>query len=265
MYLAPWYVWALALTGVIGIPVAASAVLQRGASLADVRPRPIGLLAAALAGGWIAVSTVLAVSGLYGQAGEHAAPWFGVAFAAGLGGAILLARLPAVRRALNAAGMTSRLTLPHTIRVVGAVFVILMAQGQLPAVFALPAGLGDIAVGLSAPFVARRLALEPGARAGMRFHILGLADLVVALAIGFLAGLGPIRLFHAVPSALVLSHLPLALIPTVAVPMAIALHVTTIVRMRAHQRRAAPAEGGTRRVIAGESRQEAGNEGMALS
>ena len=86
-----------------------------------------------------------------------------------------------------------RLVLPHTLRIEGAVFLILMAQGRLPAVFALPAGLGDIAAGISAPFVARRLARRSGA---IRFHLLGIADLVIALSIGFLAGLGPVQVFH---------------------------------------------------------------------
>jgi len=89
--------------------------------------------------------------------------------------------------------MASRLVLPHTLRIEGAVFLILMAQGRLPAVFALPAGLGDIAAGISAPFVARRLARRSGA---IRFHLLGIADLVIALSIGFLAGLGPVQVFH---------------------------------------------------------------------
>jgi hypothetical protein len=31
-----------------------------------------------------------------------------------------------------------------------------MAHGRLPAAFAIPAGIGDIAVGVAAPFVARR-------------------------------------------------------------------------------------------------------------
>jgi hypothetical protein len=114
----------------------------------------------------------------------------------------------------------------------GVVFLILMLQGHLPAVFALPAGLGDIAIGLSAPFVARRLARNPRARGAIRFNVLGIVDLVVALGIGFFAGLGPVRLFHGAASTLPLSQLPLALIPTVAVPTAIALHIVSLVRLR---------------------------------
>jgi hypothetical protein len=38
------------------------------------------------------------------------------------------------------------------LRIVGVLFLIVMAQGYLSAAFALPAGLGDIAIGVAAPF-----------------------------------------------------------------------------------------------------------------
>src|SRR5213076_1090800 len=43
-------------------------------------------------------------------------------------------------------------------RVLGGTFLVLMSFGLLPAAFALPAGWGDVAVGVTAPFVARALA-----------------------------------------------------------------------------------------------------------
>jgi hypothetical protein len=127
--------------------------------------------------------------------------------------------------------MASRLVLPHTLRIEGVVFLLLMAQGHLPAVFALPAGLGDIAAGISAPFIARHTA-KPSA--AIRFHLFGIADLAIALSIGFLAGLGPVQVFHGTASTLPLSQLPLALIVTVAVPAALTLHVISLTQLRRH-------------------------------
>ena len=49
------------------------------------------------------------------------------------------------------------------------VFLLTMALGHLPALFALPAGLGDIAAGIAAPLVARRLAQGTGRRAALWF------------------------------------------------------------------------------------------------
>ena len=46
------------------------------------------------------------------------------------------------------------LTVAQTWRVGGIVFVILYYQGALPGAFALPAGWGDIAIGITAPVVA---------------------------------------------------------------------------------------------------------------
>jgi hypothetical protein len=99
-------------------------------------------------------------------------------------------------------------------------------------VFALPAGLGDIAIGLAAPFVARRLTRGAGHSRAVRFNLLGILDLVVALSIGFLAGLGPWRPLEVTPSTEPLTLLPLALVPTVAVPLAIALHIVSLHRLR---------------------------------
>src|SRR5690349_11561570 len=46
------------------------------------------------------------------------------------------------------------LTLLHTWRVLGITFVALAAAGRLPAAFALPAGWGDFAIGVTAPLIA---------------------------------------------------------------------------------------------------------------
>ena len=64
-------------------------------------------------------------------------------------------------------------------------FLVLMAMGRLPAQFALPAGLGDMAMGITAPFMA--LAVSRGRMSRGRFvawQVAGLTDLVVAIAIG---------------------------------------------------------------------------------
>jgi hypothetical protein len=103
-------------------------------------------------------------------------------------------------------------------------FLIVMAQGHLPAAFALPAGLGDIAIGLSAPFVARRLARGAGRAGAVRFNVLGILDLIVAGSLGFLL----FRVVEVTPSTAPLFMLPLALIPTVAVPLAFVLHIVSL-------------------------------------
>jgi hypothetical protein len=148
---------------------------------------------------------------------------------------VLLAatRIPVMARVLAAPGTPARLALPHTLRVVGVTFLLVMALGHLPAVFALPAGLGDIATGLVAAFVAWRLAQGGGRARAVWFNLFGILDLVVALGIGFLAGLGPWRPLEVTPSTEPLSLLPLALVPTVAVPLSLALHLVSLRQLRA--------------------------------
>ena len=50
------------------------------------------------------------------------------------------------------------LTLAQTWRIVGFTFVLLEARGVLPAIFALPAGYGDMAIGATATLAAWKLA-----------------------------------------------------------------------------------------------------------
>jgi hypothetical protein len=234
VYDLPSYVWALVLAGAIGIPAITCLMLYRGALAAGLGRRTatmVTVVAAAGLGGWLAASGLLARAGAYHQASGQAAPWFGVAVAGTLLVLLAATRIPVVARILTAPGTPARLALPHSLRVVGVTFLLVMAQGHLPAVFALPAGLGDIAAGLAAPSVAIRLA-QGGRIRAVWFNLFGILDLVVALTIGFLAGLGPWRPLEVTPSTEPLSLLPLALVPTVAVPLSLALHLVSLRRLR---------------------------------
>jgi hypothetical protein len=230
----PLYAWVLVLIGVIGIPAMTAvglfgSTITAGGNRRVARIVAIGFAAAWAA--WIIVSGILADGGAYRQSVSETRPWIGVAAGGALVATLIGTAIPAVGKALRSPGALPRLTLPQTFRVVGVAFIIVMALGKLPAAFALPAGLGDIAVGIAAPFIARRLAR--GERSGATwFNILGILDLVVAVSIGFLAGLGPNRLLGISPSTADVALLPLALIPTTAVPLAVALHITSLIRLR---------------------------------
>jgi hypothetical protein len=143
-------------------------------------------------------------------------------------------------RALTAPGMASRLVLLHTFRVTGVFFLLYLALGHLPPLFALPAGLGDIAAGLAAPLVARRLARGTGRRAAVGFNVYGLTDLAAGIALGALTGYG---LLHVTPSSAPISQLPLALVIAADVPLMIALHIACLVTLARPPRPAPPAAG----------------------
>ena len=192
----------IVLVGVLGIPAVTCVLLAR-AGLG--RGWVAG--AAALLGGWVVVSAVLAELGIYRNV-----PWLPVAVVGELLVLLALARIPAVARAVAVADLARA----QVFRVAGLAFLIALALGRVPAVFALPAGLGDIAVGLAAWFGGRRSVL---------FNVLGLVDLVVAVSIGGVVGFG---LFGFAATGAALGTLPLALIPTTAVPLAAALHIETL-------------------------------------
>jgi hypothetical protein len=124
--------------------------------------------------------------------------------------------------------MASRLVLPHSFRVAGVFFLLYLALGHLPALFALPAGLGDIAAGIAAPLVAQRLAQGTGRRAAVWFNAYGIIDLAVGVTLGALTGSG---LLNVTPSTAPISELPLALVIAADVPLMLALHITSLVTL----------------------------------
>jgi hypothetical protein len=241
MYDPPGYVWAITVAAAIAIPAATCVVLYSGAVRAGLGRRRAALLAggaAAVLGGWLTASAIIAGHGWYHTRLGHGVPWLPVAITGFLGTLLALRRIPVVARALTAPGMTSRLELPHAFRVGGGTsFLLLMALGHLPALLALPAGLGDIAAGIAAPFVARSLARGTGRRAARWHTAFGLTDLVVALTLGALTGY---QLVSVTPSASAISGLPLALIPTSVVPLLLALHIASRSALRRAPRAARP-------------------------
>jgi hypothetical protein len=232
MYDPPGYVWAITIAGITAIPAVTCVVLYEAAKRAGLGRRRAAWLAGGAAvvfGGWFTASAVIADHGWYHTRLGHQVPWMPVAVVGFLGTLLALSRIPVVARALAAPGMVSRLMHPHSFRVAGVVFLLTMALGHLPALFALPAGLGDITVGIAAPLVARRLAQGAGRRQALWFNALGITDLVVALILGALTGY---QLLKLTPSSAPISELPLALIPTAAVPLLLALHITSVLALR---------------------------------
>ncbi len=114
--------------------------------------------------------------------------------------------------------LASALTLTQVWRIGGGLFLFEMLRGNLPAAFAIPAGVGDILMGVTAPFVA--LGLRRGGAltwaTAIVWNALGITDLVYAVTLGLLAGAGYVLASY------------LVVIPTVLVPAAITIHLVTI-------------------------------------
>ena len=113
-------------------------------------------------------------------------------------------------------------------------FISLYAHKVLPAVFALPAGLGDMAVGFAAPWMVLALARQSGfaaSRTFVRWNILGISDLLIAVSIGTVSA----SLATGAPgeiSTAAMATLPLLLIPAFLVPFFLMLHATALMPSR---------------------------------
>jgi hypothetical protein len=113
-------------------------------------------------------------------------------------------------------------------------FLALYTYGVLPGVFAWPAGLGDMAIGVTAPLILSALLRRPGFAASKSFiawNLSGILDLTVAVSIGALVPLLAPNLFGAVSTA-PMAQLPLVLIPTFLVPTFLILHLTALFQAR---------------------------------
>lgn len=119
-------------------------------------------------------------------------------------------------------------------RFAGFGFLALYAHGVLPGAFAWPAGLGDMALGITAPWVVTALMRRSGFAAGRLFRIwnlLGILDLIVAVGTGgLIAALatGAAGEITTRPMA----QLPLVLIPDYLVPIFIMLHAAALLQAR---------------------------------
>ena len=111
-------------------------------------------------------------------------------------------------------------------RTVGAIFLILWLGGHLPWQFALSAGVGDVATGLLAIVVAGMVAREAAGahRAVYAWCLFGIADLVIAVALGAMTSPGRTHLLALDNPNMLVTAYPLVMIPTFAVPLSIILH-----------------------------------------
>ena len=120
------------------------------------------------------------------------------------------------------------LTSAQAWRIIGFTFLLLEARGILPAVFALPAGYGDMAIGATAGFVAWKLADPAHRNSFILWQLLGILDLVIAVSVGTTAFL----ISPQGPPMVPMTVLPLSLIPTFLVPLFAILHVISIAQAR---------------------------------
>jgi len=125
------------------------------------------------------------------------------------------------------------LTAVQSWRVIGVMFLAFYAYGLLPGLFAWPAGVGDFAVGLAAPFVLlAMLRQRPTWRRQVAWlNIAGLVDFVGAIGTGALSSNSSIGIVADSAARVSMGSLPLSLIPTFAVPLWTIFHIVSLLQL----------------------------------
>jgi hypothetical protein len=192
------------------------------------------LLAAALLGLWFLAALWGGAAGVF-QAAPSRPPL--ALLVAVVGPPLVVAIAYRVSRGFRALvlGVELRwLTAVQSWRVIGIMFLALYAFGLLPGLFAWPAGLGDVTVGVAAPFVL--LAMVRNVPRWPRYvvwlNVAGLLDFAAAVGTGVLASDPSFGFVAAAPRAS-LAALPLSLVPTFAVPLWIIFHEISLIQVAA--------------------------------
>ena len=195
----------------------------------------------AVLAGWVALSSAAALL----LPGSAADAWFDLMVVAPI---VVLpalwglayrrsARLRATMLALDLGAITA----VQGMRIAGIAMLALGAAGALTPVFALWAGGLDVAVGLTAvPLAYLVVRRRPAPRRLLRgWHLLGLADFVVAVPLGLAATPSALGVLAADPSTAPMFTFPLSFIPMVGVPFTVIMHLTALLQLG--QERLAPA------------------------
>jgi hypothetical protein len=113
----------------------------------------------------------------------------------------------------------------HLCRFVGFYFLVLSRDGRLPRAFAFPAGIGDVAVAIGALMLLSVPSLMRSPPTIAVWNIIGLTDILFVVFQALRCGLSDWG------SMAALRELPLAILPTFAVPLILVSHVWIFVRL----------------------------------
>lgn len=128
-----------------------------------------------------------------------------------------------------------QLILLHSWRMVGIGFVFLYFYDRLPALFALPAGLGDAIAAIGALFIGIALYERAATVSPKRVYLwnmFGLIDFVVAVSMGVMTRTGEVLNFSGQVSSDIMGTFPLALIPGFAVPVYVITHLIIFAQLK---------------------------------
>jgi hypothetical protein len=209
-------------------------ILPRPAESGSAGPGAIGPTVVLVLALWLALIVTLGAAG--GFVGRPGAP--PVAIGLGLAAPLLLffawLRLSASFREFILTLDLRLLAGMQAWRWAGLGFLFLYAYKVLPGVFALPAGLGDMAVGFIAPWMILGLVRQHNFAASpafVRWNLLGILDLIVASSIGVASAMLSVRSADGMSTGS-MATMPLLLVPAFFVPFFLMLHTAALMQSR---------------------------------
>jgi hypothetical protein len=192
----------------------------------------VGITVAAVLAAWLAAVLTLGANRMF--VGPHGAPPFAllIAFVAPLFAFVLAYRTSSAFRTFVLGADPRLLVAMQAWRFAGFAFVALYAHDILPGYFAWPAGLGDMAIALTAPLMLAGLIRSPGfatSRGYVVWNLLGLLDLFTAVATG---AIGSFLIASEKITTAAMADLPLVLVPAFLVPIFIMMHFAALAQAR---------------------------------
>lgn len=126
------------------------------------------------------------------------------------------------------------LTLPQAFRYMGTLFILENFLGHTGTVFAYTAGFGDFAAAITATMILLQLwnGEKPGKLVFYVLVVFGTIDFLVAYSLSFMSTEGVVANVLAIDETHLMTRLPLALLPYLLVPFAMAYHTMMFLTLR---------------------------------
>lgn len=215
----------------VALSILVTALIARSAT-ANRRDQNVIVVACALVlAAWFGVTSAIAAAGGFSPAvsGNLALGLLALSLALPLVvGVTVGLTSSAVRRLISQSNTQPGVIAVHALRIIpGSVFVVMAAVGVLPAIFAVPAGLGDVLAGSAALLASRWFTSGRWGRV-LIWNVFGLLDFINAAVLGLATAPGPLHALQTNPTSAQLLTQPLVMVVTFMVPIYMLLHLVSV-------------------------------------
>ena len=223
----------------LALAILVSALIARSAGAIGRAQNTYVTAGALVLAAWFGVVTAIAGAGAFNDAvtGNYAVPLLALTLALPIAvGVTVGLRSSAIRQLISQSNIQPAVIAVHALRIIpGSVFVVMALLSVLPAIFAVPAGVGDALVGSGALLASRWVSSGRWGRA-LLWNVFGLVDFVNGATLGLATTPGPLHLLQTNPTSTLFWMQPLAIVPIFMVPIYTLLHLVSVRYLLASRR-----------------------------